>query len=550
MIFTPIFDRELRVRARQSATYWSRCLAGGVASLLAVQSAIGYATVSTPAALGIAIFDSLSWLGFFVASAFGIATADCLSSERRGGTLGLLFLSGVRPGEVVRGKLAIAAISGFYGLMGALPALAIGMLMGGITGSHLFRTSLALLNMLFVSAAVGTWASSREQNQIRSAGKAVLTVAALLLTPLTGFWAISPYWPFYRADDVKYLSAPHEFWASLLFSHLLGWGFMVMATRSLTSNWGEGEAEPDTRSRRFWKFTRKKKDFGQQIKWLLETDPVCWVSRRLHEHNHLIWVGVFLMILVGPGWSILFSLSGPSVFGFAGAMSFAGLVPNFIFAWLTGKYFLEARSSGELELLLSTPLGGRDIVGGRWRALIVQFRGPLLLAGFAEFLAFVVRTNSQFGSQNTGALQILSLVLWPLNRILDVVAVAWVAMWFGLKSRRPRQLILWPVILVQGIPMALWYTTWHVVVRTALLRPSGPLLISVFFGFALPLLLVGKNIVFIKWAAWKLQREFRAAAPIAVGGWFETEEDLVAFGAADRRLVEATPGQTGKIIAT
>ncbi|HQU46125.1 MAG TPA: hypothetical protein PK867_25150, partial [Pirellulales bacterium] len=41
-------------------------------------------------------------------------TADCISSERREGTLGLLFLTDLRGHDVVLGKLVVAGLGAFY----------------------------------------------------------------------------------------------------------------------------------------------------------------------------------------------------------------------------------------------------------------------------------------------------------------------------------------------------------------------------------------------------------------------------------------------------
>ena len=57
-----------------------------------------------------------------------ISTADCLSEEKREGTLGLLFLTDLKGYDVVLGKLAATSVSAFYGLLAALPVLAVPVL--------------------------------------------------------------------------------------------------------------------------------------------------------------------------------------------------------------------------------------------------------------------------------------------------------------------------------------------------------------------------------------------------------------------------------------
>jgi len=146
----PVIERELRMRARQGATYWGRCGAAAIASLFAVYSAGRFTSMLSSAAAGTATFTSLSWLGLLVACASIAVTADSISDERREGTLGLLFLTKLRTFEVVWGKLVAAGLSGLFALIGAVPALALALLYGGVSGGQIFRTALALFGILFV----------------------------------------------------------------------------------------------------------------------------------------------------------------------------------------------------------------------------------------------------------------------------------------------------------------------------------------------------------------------------------------------------------------
>lgn len=52
-------------------------------------------------------------------------TADCLSEEKRDGTLGPLFLTDLRGYDVVLGKLVATALPVFYSLVAAIPVLAL-----------------------------------------------------------------------------------------------------------------------------------------------------------------------------------------------------------------------------------------------------------------------------------------------------------------------------------------------------------------------------------------------------------------------------------------
>src|SRR6478752_4375846 len=149
MSFLPVAARELRVSARKGSTYWFRVVGGCTAALLLVLFWL-FATF-TPAgfnfraSLGPALFRVLTWLLMAAALSVGLFfTSDCLSEEKREGTIGLLFLTDLRGYDVVLGKLLATSLRGFYTFFAVLPVLAITILMGGVTGSEFWRVCLAL----------------------------------------------------------------------------------------------------------------------------------------------------------------------------------------------------------------------------------------------------------------------------------------------------------------------------------------------------------------------------------------------------------------------
>ncbi len=99
MTVLPIIERELRVQARKPFTYWLR-----VAGLGLVLLAVGYARAQGNLDLdaGGRLFGFLNSTLFFGIWLFvPLIAADCLSSERREGTLGLLFLTPLTARNIV-----------------------------------------------------------------------------------------------------------------------------------------------------------------------------------------------------------------------------------------------------------------------------------------------------------------------------------------------------------------------------------------------------------------------------------------------------------------
>src|SRR5439155_20551509 len=102
-----IVDRELRVAARRPATY--RIRSGAVLATLALITwkLFNFAWQNAPVSQqGRSLFITLSVLAFAYCLLAGVrATSDCISEEKREGTLGLLFLTDLKGIDVTLGKL-------------------------------------------------------------------------------------------------------------------------------------------------------------------------------------------------------------------------------------------------------------------------------------------------------------------------------------------------------------------------------------------------------------------------------------------------------------
>src|SRR6266853_2631906 len=139
MTFLPIVGRELRVTARRRGTYWNRALSA-LAAILIFGGALIFEAQAPPKELGKHVFNILSGLFLLSSLAAGVRyTADCLSEEKREGTLGLLFLTDLQGYDVVLGKLAATSLNAIYRLVAILPVLPLPILLGGVTAGDLTR---------------------------------------------------------------------------------------------------------------------------------------------------------------------------------------------------------------------------------------------------------------------------------------------------------------------------------------------------------------------------------------------------------------------------
>jgi ABC-type transport system involved in cytochrome c biogenesis permease component len=166
MTFLPIVERELRVAARRPATYWTRSAMGLGSILIGVLVFVfcfGLPAQQTTQF----IFQGLAWLLMLYCLLLGRATTDCLSREKREGTLGLLFLTNLKGHDVVLGKLAATSLGSFYALLAAVPVLAVPLLMGGVSSGEFWRMVLTLIDTSLFCLVVGVFSSAlcREHRQ-------------------------------------------------------------------------------------------------------------------------------------------------------------------------------------------------------------------------------------------------------------------------------------------------------------------------------------------------------------------------------------------------
>ena len=120
------------------------------------------------------MFFAVSGILIFLCNIAGVyLTADCLSEEKRNGTLGLLFLTNLRGYEVVLGKMSVGSIQAVLGLLAAVPMLVVPVLMGGVDPMLVLRMTIVLFATLFLSLSVGMACSANFKSSKVTAGVAL-----------------------------------------------------------------------------------------------------------------------------------------------------------------------------------------------------------------------------------------------------------------------------------------------------------------------------------------------------------------------------------------
>lgn len=462
MNFLPVVERELRAAARRKTTRRVRWWATLVGMLVSIQLLLLLSFSQGGASVGNPLFSILTGYAFLMCLFAGVfLTADSLSQERRDGTLGLLFLTDLHGYDVVLGKFMARSLSAFYLLFGLLPVIGLPLLLGGVTGVEFWRMALALVNALFFSLAIGILVSVFARRGqlamgctlglllLASAGLPALNELLSLISVSSGwtfFTWVSPTYPFVRSSEPVYSQQVPTFWASLLASQLLGWVVLGLAGYALPFKWREEYVRRNGRGLLKGLLRIGSGRIGGAMKrpaQLLALNPVLWLIGENRGLRWMLWVIVVAwgMLVISVCWVIP---EGQGMLLYVG--KFGAFLMKMLLAAQACAFFVEARRTGSLELLLSTPLLNRDIIKGQWMALRRLFLWPLLTflflsfipLGYGIFSALVeLKTSRVVDAILQGAGGGLMICWFGLGLVADAFAVCWVGMWLALSIKKP-----------------------------------------------------------------------------------------------------------------
>jgi ABC-type Na+ efflux pump permease subunit len=473
MPFLPIVTRELRVASRRRATYWSRSLTAVVA--IAVSSVV-YANVrgEAPQTAGQSVFWVIAGMALFYCVVTGIrSTADCLSEEKREGTLGLLFLTDLKGYDVVGGKLVATSLNAFYGLTAIFPVLAIPLLMGGITNGEFWRMALVLANTFLFSLATGMFMSSI----CKSPRKAMAGTFILLLFFTIGLLICAATIPYiYRSpklaricelmnpisafgmlQDPEYIKKPKEFWWSFGILHAFCWVYLTLASLIVPRSWQD--KTPGAKARRI-RDTWHELSFG-------DSESRLAFRRRLLDINAFFWLAGRVRMKPLHVWAVLAGLAGLWIWGAyehgrdwtsdVVYIPTAIILNTMLKLWVAsaaGRRLGEDRKMGALELLLSTPLTVPDILRGQMLALRRQFLGPLIAVVVVECVFLIAALQSHATEANYAAVALAWWAAFMILLVADILALSAVGMWVSLTAKNPNRATGTTVVRVMIIPLA------------------------------------------------------------------------------------------------
>jgi ABC-type transport system involved in multi-copper enzyme maturation permease subunit len=523
MTFLPIVQRELRVAARRSSTYWLRFFAALAVLVMWIVLLMGTRRM-TPAQLSQHILTMLGSLTLGFCMMAGVfLTADSVSGEKREGTIGLLFLTDLKGFDVILGKLVATSVHAFFGLLAAIPVLGLSLMMGGITGAEFARFVLVFVVTLFASLAVGIFVSTLSHHAMRASAGTFLAMAffagvlpalwwsqeALFKNPVFDILLMpSPPYLFRKAYDASYalMSGPQDFWRSACVILGLAVACIVVACIALPHVWQVRE------SRRWFRWPKLRQPALTHTRGALaaSSNPFTWLASRDISARLISWrvlvplVGLCLVLLVA---SVVTNKNiAAFVVCFITAFGLHVLLKVLV-AMEAGRRMSEDRQSGALELLLVTTLPINAIIQGQRDALRKHFDRPiLLLAALNLAMLFTVLVFPEpLRMDGKDQLIFCELLLGGILLLLvDFAALSWAGMWHGI-TRAGARAVLLTVLKVMGIP-------WLLIVLLMSTQPRVQQIgIFLIFGSWITTGLI-IDLVIIGNARTKLLRQFRSAA--------------------------------------
>jgi len=414
-------------------------------------------------------------------------TADCISREKREGTLGLLFLTPLTYRDVIWGKAGVHILRAASLFLAGVPILGLPFVFGGVGWPAMMVALVYLANAILLGIAAGIYSSVKGGTTVIVMIKAECYALALA--------AVSSVWIHALGEMAirSFRSLP----AFILFCQLsLGCSvaafisILKWSCRTLELNW---QTESSDHGQPRWVKIFSSSAFWQELfQWdksrTLDRNPVAWLQEyswtaRLTKWGWLI-ILVFaeLIILINweaggsPGWQVVLM-----------AMLSLGVAFS-----ATGSFRRE-RETGLLEVMLVTPLSVRQLLQGRLWGIGCHYFGAIavLLTGYLgdRVLNKKIYTETLFSSLFPNPITFVAIMvtglylsLFRLHFLLAAIAawafafVAPTIFTLGLSElpRTPRSSVVWAPIVFQMVLVAtVWLLASYRMQRRSFVNHTG-----------------------------------------------------------------------------
>ena len=406
----------------------------------------------------------LFYVAFALALAMVMVSGVALSSllfveERRQKTLGLLFLTGLKPSEIILGKsLGVLAIM-LSQVFGLVPFLALSVTMGGISDGVFWAAlhTIFSLHALTLALHLATSTICTDHTTADSLADWAFGFLALwpwvlhFVLPLFGsslpnfFFCLSPGyspWLLFNSSRNSYL---YEIQLSNWFSLLYTVVSLLLAAFFLRRAWKQ-ETEGEIINPAGPKVWKSFQQFLSPARSWLELNPYAWLAARNPAPVAIAWVllaGTLLLWCIGVTlWPRAWLL--PAYFWIT-CFVLSTLI-GFTLSYQYSNQIACDRAAGTLELLLTTPLFPADIVHGSEIAS-KRLAKPIWTALFLVYVAFFI---IGLFSRDYSLTALLSyLLIWA-------ILLAMVPLWQGNKYH----VSFWVALNLGSFARVLFQNSW------------------------------------------------------------------------------------------
>lgn len=473
MNLLPVITRELRAQARQLFTFWLRGL--GVFTLL-----VGGLWVMGESAfepnVGGHLYGRLHLMAYFALWLLvPLGAADCISRERREGTLGLLFLTPLKPAHIVIAKGFVHGLRAATLVVAIVPVLAIPFLLGGVTWQQAALSTVIYFDAICWCLAAALVASSMARNNNRA-------MAFTMLFACLGFigfpWLVGAMMGInsFTTWNSGYSQSTYDFfvgfWIVAMPAGDFSYVLRMFKLPQIVSAIGFGSAVSVAvlvfavmfaahRIRRAWRdeplsirAEKMERVFFRPVIWKgflqrwmlrkLEHNPIGWLEQRQWSGRMVTWAWFAIIIT-------LYSVAVTDVNFFRTSElveKAVGWLLAVSMAVTSVGSFRREREAGMLELLLVSPLPARQIINGRLRGLWGQFL-PAILVLLGVWLYFLTLYGGLLFNRND----------WGYVDIWFFAVTFWVTpvigLYFSLRCRHFLAALMLTLLMAMIVPMML-----------------------------------------------------------------------------------------------